>query len=420
MASAVRSRSSSNTDNGQYAYIGDSPDASPGIRHSVQFGRVSGISGERRNYLVAYFNGCLSDTCGEYVDITKRIHQYYTRHEYYVITAIESGRKLTGQEWEVVRNRDAPGSATDVSVAHILGSGLVQNLLNRMILQFRDGEAIFRWDDGAASKSTPLGALRRAQRWCASAQRRIDGIAAADNVVSAAGNDAAKIMEHANENLTQVARPVIHALATQAAAIARLRGIGRAIIAEEPVAHGYGELLTAATDTAIDKRCLMARDVDVVLGNGIPLRATGRARSRGDEGRGRAHSADSAPSDDPQFSARKVERQRAYLSYLRHTVDSPGNLRLGSRRGNTAVGAAFDMPLTDRLEPTERGLRLYESLRTYGLPDMEECATVEACNDTYRTGHFTTDTDGRRLSSSIQVSDAQNDAAMDSIADAML
>ncbi|MGV6874911.1 hypothetical protein ACUSIJ_19750 [Pseudochelatococcus sp. B33] len=299
------------------------------------------------------------------------------------MSAIESGRKLTTHEWDVFQNWNDPRSVPDVSVAHILGSGLVQNLLNRMILQFRDGEAISRGEE-------------------ADARRRL-----------------------------------IQGLAMQAAAIGCMRGIGRAIIEEEPVAHGYGEELVvhgyrdepvehadappATSPTQADKRRLMAQDIDVALGN-VPAPSQ-RMRSGRESRRDTTAAAASSPAGGRGTSAvtaRNPERQEAYLSYLMHTVDSPGNLRLGSRQGNSIVGAGFDMPLTEEGKPTKRGLRLYAALKAYGPPDMEECRKLEVCGDTYHTGHFTIDKEGHRLSSSKQVSDRLNDQAVEQIMQARL
>lgn len=378
----------------QYAYA-DRPVATG---HCVRFGRTSGVSEADRAYLVQKFNGP-SPHGDLYVDVTKRLHQYYNDPRAYVLFAIQSERKLTGHEWDVYWHWDEPGGAADISIAHILGSGLVQNLLNRMILQFRDGRAFFEPADGAADSARSWAALAKAQAACARAETRFARAEAAGEMINAAGSDAGQIRDDARERVATAARPVVQALATQAAAVARLRGIGRAIIAEEPVAHGYGEKLDPANATTDDKINLMAWDVDIVLGN-----HQARPQSAADA----AKQAHGANGPDPQ-------RQRAYLSYMMHTVDSPGNLRLGSRQGNNIVGAGFDMPLTGDLEPTDRGLRLYAALKTYGLPDMEECTTVEACGDTYHTGHFTTDTDGRRLSSSVQIDDSLNAQAIEEV-----
>lgn len=379
--------------------------------HSVEFGRVSGISEADRVYLVTVLNGTEDDDGLRVLDVTKRIHQYYNDPRFYVMSAIESGRTLTGQEWSVYDKWDSHESVPDVSVSHILGSGLVHNMLNRMLLQFRDGERGF----GAA-----LVNFIRAQRPAALAQDRLER-ARSDE----ARETADRIHHDAVATLAEQARPVVRALAQQVSAMARMRGLGRAIIAEEPAAHGYGEKLPAGSATNEGKRRLMAMDVDIALGNGHFFdRSAERRKSLDEEW---PQIAQTRPRSAKRLRARpsiwnwrtrgpadipKVARQDAYLSYLMHTVDSTGNLRLGSRVGNSNVGAGFDMPLTSGGQPTERGRRLYRALETYGLPDMAECRRVKSCGDEYHTGHFTTDSAGRRISSSQEVSDELNARAV--------
>ena len=349
----------------------------------VKFGRTTCVSPAGITYLVKNFNGRTSADSDTYVDVTKRVQQYYTDSRHYVGAAIDSGRKLTNREWEVLRSWDDPGSVPDVSVAHILGSGFVQNLLNRMIVQFHEGKAIFLRREDRMSSDRPLADLAGAQRRCAEREKEVRALTEAGKLSRPVGRSALVNLERAQIKVAEAARPIMSALAAQAAAVARLQGIGRAIIAEEPATHGYGEKLDPETATTGDKFRLMARDIDVALGN----------------------TQDVVQEPAPDGVVQNPDRQQAYHSLLMHTVDSSGNLRLGSRVGNSAVGAGFDMPLTCDGQPTERGLRLYAALRNFGLPEMEVCTTSSSCGDTYHTGHFTTDLQDRRLSSSREVSD---------------
>lgn len=379
MAPPQTSRLSTGVANPQYVYT----DRQKELKHMVQFGRTTCVSASGISYIVKHFNGRPSADSRESIDVTKRVQLYYTDSRHYVVSAIESGRTLTNREWEVLQSWDDPGSVPDVSVAHILGSGFVQNLLNRMIVQFQEGKAIFVRREDRTSADRPLPDLAGAQRRCAEREEEVIRLTKAGKISRPVGRSALLNLERAQAKVTEAARPVMSALAAQAAAVARLQGIGRAIMAEEPATYGYGEKLDPETATTGDKFRLMARDIDVVLGN-VP---------------------DIAQEPAAEGVVQEPDRQQAYYSFMMHTVDSSGNLRLGSRVGNSAVGAGFDMPLTCDGQPTDRGLRLYAALRTFGLPEMEKCTTASSCGDTYHTGHFTTDLKDRRLSSSVEVSD---------------
>jgi hypothetical protein len=165
-------------------------------------------------------------------------------------------------------------------------------------------------------------------------------------------------------------RGVMAGLAKQAAAEGRMRGIGRGLLAEEAPQSGYGtrvDGMLGDLDTHTAKRNLMARDI---------------------------HNAFDAPKTE--------QRLESYKSYMKNTFDSVGNLRLGHGTGNGRVSTGFDMPLTDTLEPTAHGRRLYEVQQNYGLSEMETPATVHLEDKSFRSGLFTTNQHGQKLSSSIE------------------
>jgi hypothetical protein len=165
-------------------------------------------------------------------------------------------------------------------------------------------------------------------------------------------------------------RGVLAGLAKQAAAEGRMRGIGRGLLAEEAPQSGYGTRVEDMLDDArahIAKRNLMAQDV---------------------------HNTFDAPQTE--------QRLASYKSYMKNTFDSVGNLRLGHGTGNGRVSTGFDMPLTHTLEPTDHGRRLYEVQQNYGLSEMETPANVQLENASFRSGLFTTNVHGQKLSSSIE------------------
>lgn len=65
-------------------------------------------------------------------------------------------------------------------------------------------------------------------------------------------------------------------------------------------------------------------------------------------------------------------------------------------------GTGFDMLLSNTLEPTGHGRRLYEAHQNYGLSEMEAPAKVQLESARFRSGLFTTNEHGQKLSSSIE------------------
>lgn len=248
-------------------------------------------------------------------DVGSRLTQYATEHKHYVNAAGLVGRSLTIQEHKAkTSGRNAPAS----SINHVIASGTGQNLLNRMTLEFAKGK-----NDASVSKSP---------------------------------------------------RVMLKGLAMQAAAVGRMTGVGRAILAEEHENVGYGKTLT---------------------GTGEARRLAKRNRMMGDV-------LNSFQGDD-------ATRMQGYRRYMKHTFDSFGNLRVGVASGNGRVSTGFDMPLDHQGNPTAWGQRLLGSLHTFGLPDMLEGTTRENTNyksgrkTTIRTGVYTTNAKGQNLSSSKEV-----------------
>jgi len=249
--------------------------------------------------------------------VTDRFTQYNPNRDVYVRAAQQMGRGLTVQENDVF-NKKNPGPT---SIDHIIASGTGQHALNRSTLHFLDGQ-----------RTAQGGDLRT----------RFGGIA------------------------------------EQAAAVGRMRGLGREILREETKEFGYGGPVRnlegktkfgnmSEAEGFVAKRNLMSRDLLDAFENG---------------------------------------NQDSYRRYMKHTFDSPGNLRLGQSSGNSRVSTGFDMPLDRHLQPTQRGERLLSAYRTFGFQDMMTDGQVGQRNN---VGTFTTNLKGQKLSSSRQVSDDTQD-----------
>lgn len=152
----------------------------------------------------------------------------------------------------------------------------------------------------------------------------------------------------------------------QAAAIGRMRGLGRAILREEGVGREYK--IKGKDKIKLkyeEKRNKMAKNI---------LHAF--------EG------------------TKKGERIEGYKNFMKHTFDSTGNLRLGNGKGNGRVSTGLDLPLTISGRPTLRGKRLQKAYEVFGYEDMQRQGNISPRN---RSGTFTKDISGSRLSSSRQI-----------------
>ncbi len=238
--------------------------------------------------------------------VTQRYTQYNANRNTYVQAAQRMGRGLTLQERDVNAGRN-PGST---SIDHIIASGTGQHAMNRTTLEFLKG-----------GKQSGQGNLKN----------KFGGIA------------------------------------QQAAAIGRMRGLGREILREESRTEGYGSVVNGGSKSEhgafIAKRNKMSKDIS-------------RAFERGDE--------------------------NAYKRFMKHTFDSTGNLRLGQGSGNSRVSTGFDMPLDSNLKPTQRGSRLLHAYKTFGYQDMITDGKIGKRN---ASGLFTTNLRGSNLSSSRQKHD---------------
>jgi hypothetical protein len=275
-------------------------------------------------------------------DSGPRLSQYSSNREHYATAAKLSGRPLTLQEHDVSKGKD-PGST---SINHLIASGTGQNALNRTTLQYRKGKAD----------------LEQAR------ERHLETIRAAKDAMS---DEPALVPDGPSPDQ----RKMIFGFASQAAAVGRMTSLGRAILSEEHASLGYGKSVpTTAPDKAVAKRNLMVKDVL-------------KSFQGGD----------------------RTERLEGYKGYLKNTFDSFGNLRLGHGGGNGRVSTGYDMPLDSKLQPTPRGERLHQALQDFGLPDMVHSAEVQNTNynsgkkTTIRTGVFTTNKAGQKLSSSREV-----------------
>lgn len=237
--------------------------------------------------------------------VTSRYTQYNPNRTTYVNAAQAMGRGLTVQELDVSRGRN-PGPT---SIDHIIASGTGQHMLNRTTLEFLAGRS-------TATSGDDL-------------QTKFSGIA------------------------------------QQAAAIGRMRSIGREILREESRTEGYGSVIGGGgmneAEAFVAKRNRMAKDLH-------------KAFDQGSEGH--------------------------YKRFMKHTFDSTGNLRLGHSSGNSRVSTGFDMPLDRRLDPTQRGIRLFNAYRDFGYSDMQ---TLTALTKRNNAGMFTSNQKGQSLSSSRQV-----------------
>jgi hypothetical protein len=294
------------TSSGLPPFIYDHGKSAGELLHQVKYGPSAQLNKRSMSALNTHYGA----------DVGPRLSQYSSDNRKYPEAARATGRPLTEQEHDIQKGKD-PGSA---SINHLIASGTGQNLLNRMTMQFHEG------------------------------QQNVFGSAKSPN----GPQDAQKAM--------------MKGFAMQAAAVGRMTGLGRAILAEETPNMGYGR---DRVQTLFDKRMLMKRDV-----------------LKSFEGK------------DPTV------RHESYKNYMKNTFDSFGNLRLGQGQGNGRVSTGFDMPLTSGGKPTQHGLRLHSALVTYGLPDMLHSASVQ--NQNYktgkstkiRTGVFTVNTGSKILSSS--------------------
>jgi hypothetical protein len=236
--------------------------------------------------------------------ISDRLTQYKTNRQAYVKAALDMNRGLTHQEHAVNLGKD-PGPT---SINHIIASGTGQHQLNKETLNFGNAGQVF-------------------------------------NVGKETNNTSNKL------------RGIAH----QAAAIGRMRGLGRAILKEEHHTHGYGQQIgnqdLDSVEQNLQKRNMMAKDVLASVQGG---------------------------------------NYNSYRRFLKNTFDSVGNLRLGHATGNTRVSTGYDMPLTKGNSPTARGKNLLSTLKTFGLQDMQ----IEAKVGRNRTGLFTSNVHGQNLSSS--------------------
>jgi hypothetical protein len=238
--------------------------------------------------------------------VTSRYTQYNANRQKYVNSARANGRGFTAQESDIDQNI-APGKT---SINHIIASGTGQHAFNRTSLEFMRG--------GAKAGDQQLNS-----------RQQFSGIA------------------------------------EQAAAMGRMRGLGRNILKEETKKEGYGKQVNTALmsekNAFLVKRNMMAKDI---------------------------HHA---------FESGSVN---SYKSFMKNTFDSTGNLRLGHGSGNGRVSTGFDMPLNTRDQPTQRGTRLLNAYKTFGYDDMQQDNKIGKRN---QSGIFTQNLRGSKLSSSHQV-----------------
>lgn len=402
--------------------------------HIVTYKRTSGLTNEQVSALIDHYDAyiVLNNGYAETVaDVRKRITQHYYSQSIYIAEAQRSQRVLTEHEY-AVHNKTSLADKT--SVSHIIANVTVQCMFNHMTLQFLSGANTIAqqiWEFYKAQENLKksevklLDAIKvdKAHKNITMAELYSLGL----EKFHQKNTDDETILTRCKlsfsynlERLKICSSRVITGLANQAAAIARMRGIGRAIINEETSTSGYGEVIKIDISDEVNifnKRKKMSDDINVAFGNrGVSLSQIlskpnqQRRRSYSENDSYRTTQSDSTPqkrgrsrSFTLNVSLVKEARLTAYINYMRYTVDSVGNLRLGDIVGNNQIGAGFDMPLTSDLEPTERGLRLLNALYTYGLPDFETPGTHGSGNSTYTTGIFSTDSQGNRLSSSRQI-----------------
>ncbi len=185
-------------------------------------------------------------------------------------------------------------------------------------------------------------------------------------------NTATLLFREGNEigsDTTLDSRERFKGFAKQAVAVGRMRGLGRDIIHEETKTEGYGK--------TFDKKQLSSMTED------------------------QAHAAKRNKMAKDLSNAFEKGDLDSYKSYMKHTFDSTGNLRLGHSSGNSRVSTGFDMPLDQNHEPTQQGRRLLNSYQMFGFENMQESTALTKRNN---AGLFTTNAKGSNLSSSKQVS----------------
>lgn len=275
------------------------------LEHQVKYGPGIGFDTHQRGQLHQHYGD---------KKVTSRYTQYDPNRNAYVQSAQAMGRGLTLQERDVQQGRN-PGPT---SIDHIVASGTGQHALNRSTLEF-------------------LGGRKQVQQ---EFQKSLDQ---RDKKVLAKG------------------------FAEQAAAIGRMRGLGREILREESRSEGYGKVVDTSQMTEregfVAKRNQMSHDLLGAFDGGS---------------------------------------LNGYKQYMKHTFDSTGNLRLGHASGNSRVSTGFDMPLDRQMQPTQRGTRLLHAYQTFGYQDMMQDDKIGKRN---AAGLFTTNLKGSRLSSSRQRSD---------------
>ncbi|HZX31841.1 MAG TPA: hypothetical protein VFF03_10860 [Rhodocyclaceae bacterium] len=223
---------------------------------------------------------------------------------------------------------------TGASINHVIASGTGQNTLNHMSRQFQAGGKMI--DEKTLKRATV--------------------------------DKESLMMESDKADVDLARKSLMKGFAMQAAAIGKMTGLGRAILKEEAPDIGYGKKLGPeqkkldGPGQAMEKRNLMAKDVR------------------------------------DAFQAKTPEdRYGGYKSYMAHTFDSFGNLRVGHGTNNTRVSTGLDMPLDSSNQPTQRGLRLFEAYQTHVPENVQEKSQQPT---KIRPGTFTTTASGKFLTSS--------------------
>lgn len=305
------------------SFVYDHNKAAGTVAFQVKYGPTAQLDKTRMGSVNAHYGA----------DVGPRLSQYADKHSDYVEAARLVKRPLTMQEQEASKTGANAGAA---SINHLIASGTGQNLFNRMTLEFNEGR----------EQMATSGAKYQAE------------------------------LQHPSSSFGQLEarKGILKGLAQQAAAVGRMTGIGRDILAEEHPSLGYGKSLTDPSGQ---------------------LRSVKRNRMMGDV--------------LTSFQGDKSARLGAYKRYLKNTFDSFGNLRVGNNGGNGRVSTGFDMPLDHLGQPTDWGLRLLSSLHNFGMPDMLESTVHTNMNyksgksTSIRGGVYTTSVSGKILSSSKQV-----------------
>jgi hypothetical protein len=299
----------------------------PKLEHQVKYGPEAAITKANMKTVTEHY--------GE--NVGKRYSQYSSNRQHYVDAAKASGRNLTIQEDAIANGKD-PGTT---SINHVIASGTGQNMMNQMTLQHREGVDVF----ASATK---------------------------DEVQAKAMND--NDPKRARASMKEKAKGV----AMMAAAVGRMTGVGRAILAEEaPLSQPMPAQLPALGVSALTQ----AENQHIAKRNSMTSNVV-----------------DAFESSTPEHAL------AGYKGYLKQTFDSFGNLRLGHGTGNGRVSTGFDTPLTSTLQPTARGERLFQALQDYGMPELEQSRKVAKTNEmkSYQPGHFTVAQSGQKLSSSTE------------------